>query len=93
MSNSSQIIHPTGPVPWEELLVLSTSFTLKSEGETSIFCILTVESFCQYMGCSYEFDWVISFYSEIRNFISHISPLLSLLHTLLKDKHMCLQDK
>ena len=35
-SDSSQSTHPVGQVLWEELLVLS-SFTLKSEGETSIF--------------------------------------------------------
>ena len=56
-SNSSQSTHPTGPVLWEELLVLSC-FTLKSEGEMSIFWVLTMKSFCQYMGCNYEFDSV-----------------------------------
>ena len=43
-------------VLWEELHVLS-SFTVRSEGETRIFCVLTVKSFCQNMECSYEFDW------------------------------------
>ena len=51
------LIQVVGRVLWEELLVLS-SYTLKSEGETSIFLVLTVKSFCQYMGCSYEFNWV-----------------------------------
>ena len=33
------------------------------------------------------------FNSDIRNFISHITPLCSLLYnTLLKDKYMCLLD-
>ena len=43
-----------------------------------------------YMGCSYEFDWV----NIILSFISRITPLCSLLHTLLKDKtYTCLQDE
>ena len=36
------------------------------------------------------------FNSDIRNFLSHItyySLICSLLHVLLKDKYMCLQDK
>ena len=53
----SQSTRPTGRVLWEELLALS-SFTLKSEGETCNFFVLTMKSFCQYMGWSYEFDWV-----------------------------------
>ena len=31
--------------------------------------------------------------SDIWNFISHITPLCSLLHTLLKYECMCLQDE
>ena len=52
-------------------------------------------SYSQNMGCSYETDWVniILATGVIRKFISHITPLFSLLHMLLKDKHMCLQDK
>ena len=46
---------PIGQVLWEELL---KSEGEKSEGETSIFCVLTVKSCCQYMGCSYETDKV-----------------------------------
>ena len=50
--------------------------------------------FCQRMGCSYETDWInINFNSNIRNFISHITPICSLLHTHLKDECMCLQDE
>ena len=30
----------------------------KSEGETSIFGVLTVKTCCQYTGCSFETDWV-----------------------------------
>ena len=33
---------------------------------------------------------LISFNSGMRNFISHITPLRSLLYMLLKDKYMCL---
>ena len=33
------------------------------------------------------------FNCDIRNFISHITSLCSLLHSLLKDKYMCLQDE
>ena len=46
-----------------------------------------MKSFCQYMGCSYEYD------SDINNLISHITPLCSLMYKLLKDKYMCLQDE
>ena len=49
MSNSSQSTHPVGRVLWKELLILS-SFTLKSEGETSSFRVLTVKSFCHLYG-------------------------------------------
>ena len=52
-----------------------------------------MKSFCQYMGCSYEFEGKYHFNSDMRNFISRISPLCSLLYTLLKDKYMCLQDE
>ena len=55
MSNSSQSTRPVGRVLWEELL---ESEGEKSEGETSIFSVLNVKSCCQYMGCSYETDWV-----------------------------------
>ena len=41
------------------------------------------------MECSYEFDWVNIILSDIRNFISHITPLCSLLYMLLKDKYIC----
>ena len=42
MSNSSQSTGPVGRVLWEELLEGE-----KSEGETSIFWVLTVKSCCQ----------------------------------------------
>ena len=42
-----------------------------------------------HMGCSKETDWV----NIILAVILHITPLCSLLHTLLKDKRMCLQDE
>ena len=45
-----------------------------------------MKSFCQGMGCIYETDWVY-------NFSSNIIPLQSLLHTVLKEEFMCLQDK
>ena len=72
MSNSTQSTRPVGRVLWEELLVFSrcpTGRVLTSESETSIFWtgwVLTVKSFCQFMGCRYETDWV----NIIRNFIS-----------------------
>ena len=56
-SKSPQGTHPVGRVLWKELPVLS-SCTLKYEGVTSIFWVLNVKYFCQYMGCSYKFDWV-----------------------------------
>ena len=53
-----------------------------------------MKSFCQSMECTYETDsGKYYFSSDIRNFISHITPLYSLLHTLLKDECMCLQDE
>ena len=54
-SNSSQSTPTSTSVLWEELLEGKGE---KSEGETSIFWVLTVESCCQYMGHSYETDWV-----------------------------------
>ena len=49
------------------------------EYEIKIFGVLTLKSFCQYMGCSYGFDWVnpggkYHFNSDIRNFISQGFP-------------------
>ena len=48
-----------------------------------------MKSFCQCMECSYETDLgKYYFSSDIRKFISHITPLCSLLHKLLKDECM-----
>ena len=55
MRSSSQSTRPVGRVLWEELLDGEGE---KSEGETSIFRVLTIKSCCQYMGSSYETDWV-----------------------------------
>ena len=54
-SYSSQSTHPVGRVLLEKLLEGEGE---KSESKTSIFCVLTVKSCCQYMGCSNETDWV-----------------------------------
>ena len=48
-SNSSQSTRPIGRVLWEELLFLS-SFTLKSEGETSLFLSIHCEIFLSVYG-------------------------------------------
>ena len=43
---------------------------------------------------SYETDRVKYYFSsDIRNLMSPNTPLCSLLHTLLKDECMCLQDE
>ena len=92
MSNSSQSTRPTGQVLWKELLKDEGE---KSEGETSIFWVLTVKS-CKYQGCSYETDWVNIILAVIWGTLYamlHITPLWSLLYTLLKDKCMSLQDE
>ena len=70
---------------WEELFEGEGE---KSEGETNICC--------QFFGCSSETDWVNIILAVIfkeLNVILHITPLCSLLHTLLKDKFLCLQGK
>ena len=60
-SNSSQITHPKGQV-------------LKSEGETSIFQVLTVNHFLSVYGMQL-WNWLGKYYfdSDIRSFISHIT--------------------
>ena len=55
-----------------------------------------MQSFCQYMGCSYEFDWVDIILAVIYGTLQvllHITHLRSLLYMLLQDKCMCLQDE
>ena len=92
-SNFFQSTRPTGWVLWEELLVLS-SFTLKSEGETSIFWVLNEKSFSQYMGWSYEFEWAneifFQWYKELYNsYYVNVTPLCSLLYYAFKGQvHM-----
>ena len=54
---------------------------------------------CQYMRCSSETDWVniilAMIFKELYKsyYILHITTVYSPLHTLLKDKCMCLQDE
>ena len=55
-----------------------------------------MKSFRKCMGCSYEIDWVNIILAVIKGtlfVILHITPLCSLMQTLLKDKCICLWEE
>ena len=70
-SNSSQSIRPQDACFGNNYLTF-----LKSESKTSIFWVLSVKSFWQYMGRSYKFNLVNIIFSDIRNFISTYYSLM-----------------